>query len=240
MNLYKPLFSIVFLFFILFIAPFSLVAQQVNPLAIVETENGVASEETFQSGESFSGSAPMRIRFEAGLQDVPAGMSSHCDWQFYMDPVESSFLNRYEEETTFNFDVSGTYRVVLTVTFTDEDGTQTIVGPSDPLTITVATSKLHVPNAFSPNGDGINDIFTVTYQSLVKFQAVVFNRWGKEMYQWDLSTIDKGWDGFYHGKAVADGVYFIVVEAVGSDGVKYSHKGDINVLKGFTDSSTTP
>ena len=49
---------------------------------------------------------------------------------------------------------------------------------------------------------------------------------------------EEGWDGTSHGKAVKDGVYFIVVNAVGSDGIKYNHKGDINILRGFGSGTT--
>ena len=49
-----------------------------------------------------------------------------------------------------------------------------------------------------------------------------------------LSEIDGGWDGSYKGKQVKDGVYFVVIEAEGSDGIKYKHKGDITILRGFS------
>ena len=48
----------------------------------------------------------------------------------------------------------------------------------------------------------------------------------------DLSNVDEGWDGTYHGKQVKDGVYFIMVKAVGSDGVEYTKRKDINILRG--------
>ena len=77
----------------------------------------------------------------------------------------------------------------------------------------------------------INDIFKVKYKSLVSFDAVVFNRWGQKLYQWGLTDIDKGWDGTSRGHQVPVGVYFIVIEARGADGVVYKHKGDINILR---------
>lgn len=46
-----------------------------------------------------------------------------------------------------------------------------------------------------------------------------------------LTDIDKGWDGTSRGHQVPVGVYFIVVEARGADGVVYKHKGDINILR---------
>ena len=72
------------------------------------------------------------------------------------------------------------------------------------------------------------------YKSLIKFNAYIFNRWGQQLYHWGLSEIDGGWDGSYKGKQVKDGVYFVVIEAEGSDGIKYKHKGDITILRGFS------
>ena len=88
-----------------------------------------------------------------------------------------------------------------------------------------------MPNAFSPNGDGVNDVFRVKHKSLVRFNAYVFNRWGQELYRWGLQNIDAGWDGTARGKNVPEGVYFIVVEAEGADGVNYKIKSDINILR---------
>ncbi len=63
-----------------------------------------------------------------------------------------------------------------------------------------------LPNAFSPNGDGINDTFSATSEcSLEGLEFFVFNRWGEVLYQsFDLNAF---WDGTYNGKLVEPGVY---------------------------------
>ncbi|MFV0535946.1 MAG: gliding motility-associated C-terminal domain-containing protein [Dysgonomonas sp.] len=58
----------------------------------------------------------------------------------------------------------------------------------------------------------------------------IVNRWGVKMYE--STDPAKGWDGRYKGKYVNTGVYFYVIEAQGSDGVKYRKRGDINILRG--------
>lgn len=211
-------------------------AQEANPMAIRLTENGQdqAEPDTIYGGEEMPlGSAPMLIRLEAQVS-APEGISWHCEWSFSRDlEFESLFLRRYEDDTEYEFTETGKSYVRLTVTYTNEDGDSDIY-QSDPITIQISESELDIPNAFSPNGDGINDIFKVKYKSLVKFNAYVFNRWGQQLYHWGLGNIDDGWDGTYKGKQVKDGVYFIVVEAEGSDGRKYKHKGDINILRGYS------
>ena len=96
------------------------------------------------------------------------------------------------------------------------------------------TSVLLMPNAFSPNGDGINDIYKPKegYQNIKEFHAYIYNRWGQKLFEWsDPAT---GWDGTYNGKPVKEGVYFCLVKAKGADGKTYQIKRDVNLLRGYT------
>jgi gliding motility-associated-like protein len=96
--------------------------------------------------------------------------------------------------------------------------------------INLSASDLQVPYAFSPNGDGINDEFRVAYISLKQFKCWVFNRWGRQIFVW--TDPQKGWDGTINGRPAAQGAYFYIIEATGSDGKKYKQKGSINLLRG--------
>lgn len=97
-------------------------------------------------------------------------------------------------------------------------------------------SKLEMPNAFSPNGDGINDIYRAKqdkYQNITEFKAMIFNRWGQCLYTW--TDITSGWDGNYKGKPVKDGVYFVRVQAKGGDGKEFDIRKDVNLLRKFNE-----
>ena len=99
-------------------------------------------------------------------------------------------------------------------------------------------SLLEMPNAFSPNGDGINDTYHVKkYQNITEFRALIFNRWGQCLYTWN--EIDGSWDGTYKGRPVKDGVYFVRVRAKGGDGKEYDIKNDVNLLRKFNQVSDT-
>jgi gliding motility-associated-like protein len=74
---------------------------------------------------------------------------------------------------------------------------------------------LLVPNVFTPNGDGANDEFRVVYRSIKEFHCWVYNRWGMLVYQW--SDPAKGWDGTIGGRPAAEGAYFYVIRALGTD-----------------------
>lgn len=100
----------------------------------------------------------------------------------------------------------------------------------------VKTSILVFPNAFSPNDDQINDTFKPkTCENIVEFHAYIFNRWGQKLYEW--SDPNGEWDGTYNGKPVKEGTYFILCKAVGSDGQKFNIRKDVNLLRGFTEST---
>ncbi len=65
--------------------------------------------------------------------------------------------------------------------------------------------SLYSPNAFSPDGDGINDFFNISGQKIEDFQIEIFNRWGQMVYKsFDLND---GWDGTFNGKKLPTGTY---------------------------------
>ena len=210
------------------LVPFMGVRAQLDPLATLIQENGVVPDEPYQmkAGDEYTGNAPLEFMFSANIESPSPSL--RFEWNFSENADFSTiFLTRFDEETVYTFDRSGRFYVRLQVTDIDADVTDV----SDAFVIQIAESSLKIPNAFSPNGDGINDVFQVSYKSLVKFEATIFNRWGQKLYHWGMNNIDEGWDGTAHGRQVPEGVYFIVVKAEGADGVKYNHKGDINILR---------
>lgn len=206
----------------------------IDPQATFTTDEG---EET---GTSYSGSAPLMVVFHANAENV--GMyTPHYEWRFTKEGETQPYLVRYEEETEYTFTEAGSHRIVLYATFIN--GNDTIAYTKDywqdaqPITIQISESKLEMPNAFSPNGDGINDIYRAknNYQSIVEFDAYIFNRWGQKIYEWHDPA--GGWDGKFNGKDVKQGIYFVLVKAKGADGRKYNIKKDVNLLRGYTESN---
>src|SRR5690606_18542296 len=88
-----------------------------------------------------------------------------------------------------------------------------------------------VPNAFSPNGDGLNDVFRVTgitYQQLKVF--MVFNRYGQEVFA--TTDVAKGWDGTYNGRPCEVGTYFYLIRLeYPPDGRTKTYQGDVQLLR---------
>ena len=65
--------------------------------------------------------------------------------------------------------------------------------------------KVYVPNAFTPNNDGLNEIFYFRSISVAEFELMIFNRWGELIFT--SNNINDGWDGTYKGKDVEIDVY---------------------------------
>jgi gliding motility-associated-like protein len=97
--------------------------------------------------------------------------------------------------------------------------------------IVVDPSELHIPNVFTPDGDGLNDNFTVESKSLRSLSVEVFSRSGLKVYSFygegELLREWKGWDGNVNSTSVkaTPGVYFYVIRAYGWDKISYSGKG---------------
>lgn len=206
----------------------------IDPQATFTTDEG---EET---GTSYSGSAPLTVVFHANAENVDM-YTPHYEWRFTKEGETQPYLVRYEEETEYTFTEAGSHRIVLYATFINDNDTVAYTKDywqdAQPITIQISESKLEMPNAFSPNGDGINDIYRAknNYQSIVEFDAYIFNRWGQKIYEWHDPA--GGWDGKFNGKDVKQGVYFVLVKAKGADGRKYNIKKDVNLLRGYTESN---
>ncbi len=92
-------------------------------------------------------------------------------------------------------------------------------------------SVFQIPNIFTPNGDNVNDIFSVHAIGLKMLDAEVFNRWGQKEYEWH--TTNGGWDGrTASGVQAADGTYYYIISAEGIDGKKYFEKGTFSLVRG--------
>jgi len=96
-----------------------------------------------------------------------------------------------------------------------------------------AASELEVPNIFTPNGDGTNDFFQVKAQTLIEFNGVIVNRWGRTVFEWtNWEDMEAGWDGkLSSGSEAAPGVYFYIIKAKGIDEVEYDLQGPFHLMR---------
>lgn len=163
------------------------------------------------SADPISGQMPLTVN----LINLGVADSSYWDFangQTYGDTSVTS-------TTSVIYETQGTYVVTLT-SFNGQCSATTRI------TIEVfGTSFLIVPNVFTPNGDGKNDVFEFLSQNITELNCVIFNRWGKQVAE--LTSADQTWDG----KNGSDGTYFYVLKAKGLDDVDYDLKGTITMIK---------
>ncbi len=201
-------------------------AQDCQPSGKFTDKEGEAG--TIAAGETYAGSAPLTVTFSA---NPPSGHdpATNYEWHFFnQNNPREAYLIRYDEDTEYIFTEAGTTRVVL-YEILNGDTTR-----YNAINVSISESSLQMPNAFSPNGDGINDVYRAKpgYKSIVSFKAVIFNRWGQKLYEWDDPA--GGWDGKYKGRDVAQGTYFVNVTAKGADGREFRIRRDVNLLRGYT------
>jgi gliding motility-associated-like protein len=149
-----------------------------------------------------------------------SGNIDSYSWNFGNDSTSANINPNY------TYVESGEYLVVLTVS--------NQFGCTDTASVTIvvdAISFFEMPNVFSPNGDGVNDIFRVNGSGLESVKAEIYNRWGNKVYEWDGPN--GGWDGrSTSGIALPDGVYYYIITAKGLDGVDYGTvKGTVTLIR---------
>jgi gliding motility-associated-like protein len=89
---------------------------------------------------------------------------------------------------------------------------------------------LYVPNAFTPNNDGINDVFRVYGNGIMRYEITIFNRWGEKVFQ--SNDINQVWDGSHKGGDyyVPNDIYHYVIKVKGFDTDAFERSGHISVM----------
>jgi len=169
---------------------------------------------------------------------------------FEADPYETTMLN-----PQINFDNFSTDANFYNWTFGDgesstvtnpshiykEDGTYVITliarhanGCKDTVSKEVIIEPeyhFYIPNAFTPNNDGMNDIFTAEGEEIKQFSMQIFNRWGDLIFQ--TTDLEQGWDGTANGsdEVSMTGVYVYKIKLRDWQGLYHNFTGHVSLLK---------
>lgn len=90
-----------------------------------------------------------------------------------------------------------------------------------------------VPNAFTPNGDGVNDYFyprQLLSKGVVGFSMMIFDRWGQKVFE-TTNTNGRGWDGKFNGKDQPMGVYIYQIKAILKNGKVENYSGNVTLMR---------
>lgn len=119
-----------------------------------------------------------------------------------------------------------------------EDMQYTLIGMNQYGCVDTALVKIKVvydtrsgmANAFTPNGDGLNDVFKIQnlrFDKLTEFR--VFNRWGRQVFETNVPS--KGWDGTINGKPAEADVYYYLIKLTLPDGTPKVLKGNVTLIR---------
>ncbi|MEQ8323499.1 MAG: gliding motility-associated C-terminal domain-containing protein [Vicingaceae bacterium] len=140
--------------------------------------------------------------------------------------IDGSRTIPYElgENPNHTFNQAGYYTITLTVFnkggCSDEYSKEICVEDITPV---------FVADAFTPNGDGVNDVLHVKAQGIKELRFIVFDRWGNVVFE--TENIEEGWDGTIGGKKANPGVYVYIVESKLINNQKVVEKGDVTLIR---------
>ncbi|WP_299579729.1 gliding motility-associated C-terminal domain-containing protein [uncultured Sunxiuqinia sp.] len=205
----------------------------------------IVTEASFDA-TPLEGEAPLEVLFTSTSLNADG-----YEWFFFRDRdeliqegldggvVEDSILaTAIDENPVFIYENSGTYQVKLVTTKNSENFACTDTFYLEDY-IVVQNSLLEVANVFTPNGDGVNDVFVVKYRSIKSINIQVFNRWGRKVHTWENNNVqgfeetssESVWDGRIGGRYASPGVYYYVVRAEGRDGETQNAHGFVHLFR---------
>ncbi|MES2515247.1 MAG: gliding motility-associated C-terminal domain-containing protein [Bacteroidota bacterium] len=160
-----------------------------------------------------TGTSPLVVDFTGS-----GVVGSTYSWNFGDNTPISSNQNPGNTFTT------GTYTVTLTTTSGSCTATATVeIVVEDGL-------MLEIPNVFTPNGDGANDLFTINSTGVKEIALQIFNRWGEKLYE--FTGAKASWDGLApNSMKVPEGTYFYFVKAIGFDDTEIEKHGTVNLFR---------
>lgn len=185
-----------------------------------------------------SGYAPLGVSFDNTSLFTSSSGTMTTVWSYGngQTATTTSLANTYTGSATpypdgnTTYTAPGTYTVFLMMT--QNTGTASCVGTATALVIVDIPSDLAVPNVFTPNGDGVNDNFTLLTTNITEITFTIFDRWGVKMYDVKSESGNVSWDGKnFGGKEVPVGTYFYILKAKGKDGEDYEQKGSISLFR---------
>ncbi|MBL7913373.1 MAG: gliding motility-associated C-terminal domain-containing protein, partial [Bacteroidia bacterium] len=176
---------------------------------------------------AYTGYAPLIVTFQnlsASSSTSTPSASITSVWSF--GNGGSQVTNSVAISPVTTYSNAGTYTVTMYVVKGSCMDTVTKV-------ITVELpSKLEVPNVFTPNGDGSNDVYFLKVANVSEINALIFDRWGNKVFESNSNTGNIAWDGKNSaGKELPVGTYFYIIKATGKDGKEFDQKGNISLYK---------
>lgn len=175
--------------------------------------------------------APIKpiINIDPEVQFTDASYNANIvSWNWYF--MNTAQYTSVLQNPSFPYTEPGTYPVALVVK-SEHGCIDTIVRP----VVVGEDYGLYVPNAFTPNADGLNDVFQPKGFGIVKYELNIFDRWGEKVFH--TTTFEEGWNGIKQKKKdvnyaiCEDGVYSWIINVTNVFGKSHELTGHVVLLK---------
>jgi gliding motility-associated-like protein len=150
-------------------------------------------------------------------------------WNWYF--MNTAQYTSTSQNPTFMYSEPGTYAVALVVK-SDKGCTDTLIRPL----VVGEDFGIYVPNAFTPNGDGMNDVFQPKGFGITQYELLIYDRWGELMFR--TTDFNEGWNGARQKKKdvsypliIEDGVYTWLINCTSVFGKAHELKGHVTLIK---------
>lgn len=146
---------------------------------------------------------------------------------YYWQPT-TGLANPNAAQTLASPTVTTTYTLTVVNDSMQSCGCDSSVNSST-VTIEVCPQSIYVPDAFSPNNDGQNDVFLVKGNDIQSFDLFIYDRWGNKVFESESENI--GWDGTYKGQPENAGTYVYYLKGTYTDGTAFERKGNVTLVR---------
>ncbi len=189
---------------------------------VVEVVNGSLKGDF--SPDHLYGYAPMEVKFTNTSHSSIDSLNIISVWSFGNDLFNTTYSAAVSPTTIYQ--LAGTYTVTM---YTHKGNCMDTVVKIISVEI---PSDLEIPNVFTPNGDGVNDVFFLKANNLTEIKLSIYDRWGHKVFD---ETSDKGnivWDGKNQlAKELPEGVYSYILTAKGKDDQAFKKNGTITLIR---------
>jgi gliding motility-associated-like protein len=174
-----------------------------------------------------SGTYPLTVTLDNTSQNA-----TDYEWDFGNGNTLTTANQQSQIQT---YDTTGVYTVMLVANFANcSDTTYVLIvvndPPPPPVIPPVVPVDISAPNVFTPNNDGINDVFLLNMLNIKEVELTILNRWGNLLHSG--KGINASWDGkSIEGQPAMDGVYFYRYTATGMQGEAFEGHGFVHLIR---------
>lgn len=203
-----------------------------NAESYLWSTGSVANEETFSNeGKhwvridnkcTFASDTVAFIISESPVVTLPPDTTLCGNFSLTLDAGNSGMQYVWEPTGETTQTIQATEQTTYTVTVFNENG---CFGEGSMTVKPDCVSKSFIPDAFSPNNDGTNDVFRPTLINFESYTLDIYNRWGERIFS--STNVADGWDGTYKGVKVPQGVYTYVMRYKTTEDLKWQNVGGV-------------